>query len=59
MTTSFLFPGAIQYYGPTEVCDQPTKTLKLEASGAKAKKPAKPAAKAKAPAKAPKSKAKK
>jgi pyrophosphate--fructose-6-phosphate 1-phosphotransferase len=28
--TSFLFPGAIQYYGPTEVCDQPTKTLKLE-----------------------------
>ncbi len=40
VTTSFLFPGAIQYYGPTEVCDQPTKTLKLEASGAKAKKPA-------------------
>lgn len=29
-TTSFLYPGAIQYYGPTEVCDQPTKTLKLE-----------------------------
>ncbi|AEF82681.1 diphosphate--fructose-6-phosphate 1-phosphotransferase [Leadbettera azotonutricia] len=28
--TSFLFPGAIQYYGPPEVCDQPTKTLKLE-----------------------------
>ncbi|HCM28307.1 MAG TPA: diphosphate--fructose-6-phosphate 1-phosphotransferase [Treponema sp.] len=28
--TSFLYPGAIQYYGPTEVCDQPTKTLKLE-----------------------------
>jgi pyrophosphate--fructose-6-phosphate 1-phosphotransferase len=28
--TSFLFPGAIQYYGPAEVCDQPTKTLKLE-----------------------------
>jgi len=28
--TCFLFPGAIQYYGPTEVCDQPTKTLELE-----------------------------
>jgi pyrophosphate--fructose-6-phosphate 1-phosphotransferase len=26
----YLFPGAIQYYGPSEVCDQPTKTLKLE-----------------------------
>jgi pyrophosphate--fructose-6-phosphate 1-phosphotransferase len=30
--TSFLFPGAIQYYGPPEVCDQPTKTLCLEHS---------------------------
>jgi pyrophosphate--fructose-6-phosphate 1-phosphotransferase len=28
--TSFLFPGSIQYYGPPEVCDQPTKTLILE-----------------------------
>jgi pyrophosphate--fructose-6-phosphate 1-phosphotransferase len=28
--TSFLFPGAIQYFGPPEVCDQPTQTLKLE-----------------------------
>jgi len=28
--TCFLFPGAIQYYGPAVVCDQPTKTLKLE-----------------------------
>jgi pyrophosphate--fructose-6-phosphate 1-phosphotransferase len=28
--TCFLFPGSIQYYGPGEVCDQPTKTLKLE-----------------------------
>jgi len=28
--TSYLYPGAIQYFGPTEVCDQPTKTLKLE-----------------------------
>jgi pyrophosphate--fructose-6-phosphate 1-phosphotransferase len=28
--TSFLFPGSIQYFGPAEVCDQPTKTLQLE-----------------------------
>jgi pyrophosphate--fructose-6-phosphate 1-phosphotransferase len=28
--TSFHFPGAIQYFGPPEVFDQPTKTLKLE-----------------------------
>jgi pyrophosphate--fructose-6-phosphate 1-phosphotransferase len=28
--TSFLFPGAIQYFGPPDVCDQPTKTLWLE-----------------------------
>jgi len=28
--TSFLFPGAIQYYGPPEVCDQPSMTLKIE-----------------------------
>jgi pyrophosphate--fructose-6-phosphate 1-phosphotransferase len=28
--TSFLFPGAIQYFGPPEVSDQPTKTLTLE-----------------------------
>ncbi len=26
----YLFPGAVQYYGPEEVCDQPTVTLKLE-----------------------------
>ena len=30
--TSYHFPGAIQYYGPPEVCDQPTKTLLLEHS---------------------------
>ena len=30
--TSFVFPGAIQYYGPAEVCDAPTKTLILEKS---------------------------
>jgi pyrophosphate--fructose-6-phosphate 1-phosphotransferase len=28
--TSYHFPGAIQYYGPPEICDEPTKTLKLE-----------------------------
>lgn len=28
--TCFLFPGAIQYYGPPEVCDLTTQTLKLE-----------------------------
>jgi len=29
--TSYIYPGPIQYYGPTEVCDQPTRTLLLEA----------------------------
>ena len=28
--TSFVYPGAIQYFGPAEVCDQPTITLSLE-----------------------------
>jgi len=28
--TSFAYPGAIQYYGPDEVCNQPTLTLKIE-----------------------------
>ena len=28
--TSFVYPGPIQYFGPAEVCDQPTKTLALE-----------------------------
>ena len=28
--TSYTFPGAIQYYGPTEVCDLTTRTLALE-----------------------------
>ncbi len=31
--TSFRFPGAIQYFGPDEVCNQPTITLKLEQQG--------------------------
>ena len=28
--TSYVYPGPIQYWGPTEVCDQPTKTITLE-----------------------------
>ena len=28
--TSYTFPGAIQYFGPSEICDQPSKTLMLE-----------------------------
>ena len=28
--TCFTYPGPIQYWGPTEVCDQPTMTLALE-----------------------------
>ncbi|MGX8687525.1 MAG: diphosphate--fructose-6-phosphate 1-phosphotransferase, partial [bacterium] len=28
--TEFTFPGAIQYYGPAEVCDLTTRTLALE-----------------------------
>ena len=28
--TMYIYPGPIQYWGPTEVCDQPTQTLKLE-----------------------------
>lgn len=28
--TSYIYPGPIQYYGPTEVCDLPTRTLLLE-----------------------------
>ena len=27
---SFVYPGPIQYFGPSEVCDQPTRTLMLE-----------------------------
>ncbi|MDR3123642.1 MAG: diphosphate--fructose-6-phosphate 1-phosphotransferase [Treponema sp.] len=32
VTTSFVYPGAVQYFGPPEVCDQSTITLKLEKS---------------------------
>lgn len=30
INTDYVYPGPIQYFGPTEVCDQPTKTLQLE-----------------------------
>ncbi len=30
--TDYVYPGPIQYFGPTEVCDQPSKTLKLESA---------------------------
>ena len=30
LNTCFVYPGPIQYFGPTEVCDQCTITLKLE-----------------------------
>ncbi len=29
-TTSYVYPGPIQYWGPSEVCDRTTKTLALE-----------------------------
>ena len=29
-TTSYVYPGPIQYFGPSDVCDQTTKTLQLE-----------------------------
>jgi pyrophosphate--fructose-6-phosphate 1-phosphotransferase len=30
MNTCFVYPGPIQYFGPSEVCDRPTITLQLE-----------------------------
>ena len=30
LNTDYVYPGPIQYFGPTEVCDQPTKTLQIE-----------------------------
>ena len=35
ISTDYVYPGPIQYFGPTEVCDQPTKTLQLEAKSKK------------------------
>ncbi|MDR2739901.1 MAG: diphosphate--fructose-6-phosphate 1-phosphotransferase [Treponema sp.] len=32
LKTCFVYPGSVQYYGPGEICDQPTITLKLEKS---------------------------
>lgn len=32
INTDYVYPGPIQYFGPTEVCDEPTKTLQLEQS---------------------------
>lgn len=31
--TDYVYPGPIQYFGPTKVCDQPSKTLQLEQNG--------------------------
>ena len=28
--TSFVYPGPIQYFGPSEVCDITTETIRLE-----------------------------
>ena len=30
MNTCYIYPGPIQYFGPAEVCDQPTMTLRYE-----------------------------
>ncbi len=30
VATAYIYPGPIQYFGPSEVCDQVTKTLELE-----------------------------
>ncbi|MDR1879463.1 MAG: diphosphate--fructose-6-phosphate 1-phosphotransferase [Tannerellaceae bacterium] len=30
LTTSYVYPGPIQYFGPSSVCDAPTRTLQLE-----------------------------
>jgi pyrophosphate--fructose-6-phosphate 1-phosphotransferase len=34
INTDYVYPGPIQYFGPSEVCDQPTKTLQIEQGGA-------------------------
>ena len=30
INTSYMYPGPIQYFGPSEVCDQPSMTLRYE-----------------------------
>ncbi|MDR1813444.1 MAG: diphosphate--fructose-6-phosphate 1-phosphotransferase [Tannerella sp.] len=30
VTTDYVYPGPIQYFGPSAVCDEPSKTLQLE-----------------------------
>ncbi|MDR0799249.1 MAG: diphosphate--fructose-6-phosphate 1-phosphotransferase [Dysgonamonadaceae bacterium] len=30
VNTDYVYPGPIQYFGPSDVCDQPTKTLQIE-----------------------------
>ena len=35
VTESYLFPGPIQYFGPSAVTDMTTKTLKYEQAGKK------------------------
>ena len=33
LSSEYIYPGPIQYFGPSDVCDQPTETLKLENQG--------------------------
>ena len=33
LETCYIYPGPIQYFGPAEVCDQPTLTLTYEHQG--------------------------
>ncbi len=33
LNTCYIYPGPIQYFGPADVCDQPTLTLKYEHQG--------------------------
>ncbi|MFG6385001.1 MAG: diphosphate--fructose-6-phosphate 1-phosphotransferase [Muribaculaceae bacterium] len=33
MNTCYIYPGPIQYFGPSEVCDQPSLTLRYEHQG--------------------------
>ena len=30
INTNYIYPGPIQYFGPSEVCDSPSETLLLE-----------------------------